>query len=133
MKVFFDTSAFIAFFIKEDVKHEEVVEKYKEYKRQRALFLTSDYVLDELYTRLIYDFNKRACKDRIEKLSLAEKNGELKIFNIDNLIFKKALEVFLKFAEHKISFTDATIYVCVKEFKLDEVFTLDTDFKKNWP
>ena len=49
---------------------------------------------------------------------------------IDPLLFKKSEEGFLKFSEHKISFTDATIYLCMKEFKIDEVFTLDADFKK---
>jgi predicted nucleic acid-binding protein len=60
----------------------------------------------------------------------AEQNAEIKIVFIDSLFFKKAQEAFLKFSEHKISFTDAVSYVLCKEFKIDEIFTLDADFKK---
>ena len=55
---------------------------------------------------------------------------ELTVLDIDSQIFKKAEDIFLKFSDHKISFTDATSYVLYKDFSLDEVFTLDTDFKK---
>ncbi len=130
MKVFIDTSVFISLSVKKDINYQRVKKKYQEYKQQRALFLTSDYILDELYTRLIYDFNEKVCKDRVKKLTLAEKNGEINVLRINEVLFDKALKVFLKFSEHKISFTDASTYVCVKEYKLDEIFTLDSDFKK---
>ena len=45
-------------------------------------------------------------------------------------IEQKAKEILLKFFEHKVSFTDATTYVLCKDFKIDEVFTLDSDFRK---
>ncbi len=130
MKVFFDTGAFLAFFIKEEPKHKEVLTKYLQYKQQSALFLTSDYILDELYTRLMYDFGKIIAENRIKTLTESINNQELKVFRVDEVIFKKAHEPFIKFAEHKISFTDATTYVMYKDFAIDEIFTLDKDFKK---
>jgi len=130
MKIFIDTSAYISLFIKKDINHQKVVEKLNQYKKQRALFLTSDYVLSELYTRLIYDFNKKALKDNIKNINKAIKNGELEVLKIDDFLFKKAEKIIQKFAEHKISFTDATICACQKYFKLDEIFTLYSDFKK---
>lgn len=130
MKVFFDTSAFLALFIKEETHHKEVASKYLAYKQQRALFLTSDYVLDELYTRLIYDFGKSIAQDRINTLRESINNEELRVLNVDEIIFKKAYEPFIKFADHKISFTDATTYVLYKDFAIDEIFTLDRDFKR---
>ena len=130
MKVFFDTSAFIALFVKKDFNHPKVFKKYQEYKKYRAYFLTSDYVLDELYTRLIYDFGKKVCAQVIKSLGLVEKAGELEILKVDQSIFQKSLKVIIRFAEHKISFTDATIFTMFKDFKLDELFTLDSDFKK---
>ena len=47
MKVFIDTSAFIALILKDESFHEKVVNKYKVYKKSRAQLITSDYVLDE--------------------------------------------------------------------------------------
>lgn len=50
MKVFIDTRVFIALLVKRETFHLEVVEKYHDYKNQKANFYTSDYVLDELLT-----------------------------------------------------------------------------------
>ena len=130
MKVFIDTGAFIAFFVKEEITHQKVMEKYQQYKQQRALFLTSNYILDELYTRLMYDFGKNITQQKIRTLAQSIEKEELKILNVDEIIFEKAIEVFLRFAEHKISFTDATTSVLYKDYALDEIFTLDKDFKR---
>ena len=130
MKIFFDTGTFIALLVKNDTNHDKVLKKYQEYQKQRASFFTSHYILDELYTRLIYDFNKKVAQKATQEITQAQNSEELAVLQIDQLIFNKSIEAFVKFGEHKISFTDATVYVLVKMFKLDEVFTLDKDFKK---
>jgi len=66
----------------------------------------------------------------IDALDKMEKDGELGFVHIDKTIFRKAREILLKFADHKISFTDATSYILYKDFAIDEIFTLDSDFKK---
>lgn len=43
---------------------------------------------------------------------------------------KKAWKELERFKDHKLSFTDATIIVCFKEYGLDEVFTFDEEFAK---
>lgn len=130
MKVFIDTSAFIAFFVKEEITHQKVKETYDDYRSQRVPFITSDYVLAELYTRLMYDFGKKVTQEKMKQLNEAIEKEELQVLSVDETIFKKAQEPFIKFAEHKISFTDATTYVLYKDFKIDEIFTLDRDFKR---
>lgn len=130
MKVFLDTSMFIAFFLKQEAHHNEVVEKYTFYKNQNPTFITSNYVLDELYTWFNAKQNKSFLGKLIQFMERIEKDGEIKVFYVDNVIDEKARKVLLKFSDHKISFTDATTYVLYKEFSLDEIFTLDSDFKK---
>jgi len=130
MKIFIDTGAFIALFVKSEINHKKVAVKYKEYKQKRALFLTSNYILDELYTRLMYDFGKNITYKVIQKLNKAKEEQQLRILNIDETVFNKSIEVFIKFGDHKISFTDATTYILIKDFQIDEIFTLDSDFKK---
>jgi len=130
MKVFFDTGVFISLFIEADINHEKVTEKYREYHLQRSLFFTSYYILDEFFTRLIYDFGKNIAEERVNKLMLSIERQEVRLLGIDETIFNKSLEIFFKFSEHKISFTDATTYVLYKDFAIDELFTLDSDFKK---
>lgn len=130
MKVFIDTGAFIALFVSSEKYHKQVSKKYKEYRKQHSQLFTSYYILDELFTRLIYDFGKTAAQKTIERMDKSIEKEELKVLDIDAVIFKKAQEIMIKFSEYKISLTDATSYILYKDFALDEVFTLDDDFKK---
>lgn len=130
MKIFIDTGVFIGLFIPKEISHQEVVAKYREYQEQRFPFFTSRYVLAELFTRLIYDFGKNATEKAVHEISKSIRSKALTVLDIEETVFEKSTDVLLKFAEHKISFTDATTYVLYKDFALDEIFTLDSDFKK---
>jgi len=130
MKIFFDTGAFIALFISQEKYHKQIFTKYRDYRKQRALFYTSYYILDELFTRLIYDFGKSATEKIKDLLMRSVELEEIKVLDIDEVTFDKSLNSLLKFAEHKISLTDATSYTLFKDLQLDEIFTLDSDFKK---
>lgn len=130
MKIFVDAGVFIAYFLKQEALHDTVVEKYKFYIQARAEFVTSNYILDELLTWFSNKQNKYFTEKLIISLQRIIENGELKVVFIDNVVNKKAQDILLKFFEHKISFTDATTYVLYKDFALDEIFTLDSDFKK---
>jgi len=130
MKVFIDTSAFLALFISSEKYHKQVSRQYSDYRKSRALFFTSHYVLDELYTRLMYDFGRSITQKTIVIMNKSIEKEELSIFNVDETIFKKAQGILIKFSEHKLSFTDSTSYVLYKDFGMDTIFTLDDDFKK---
>lgn len=130
MKVFIDTGAFIAYFIKQEKYHDDVVRKYKLYRQQKSTLLTSDYILDELLTWFCAKQNKQILEKLVLALQKMVDKQELKVLSVDQAVFKKALDVLIKFSEHRISFTDATSYILYKDFALDEVFTLDDDFRK---
>jgi len=129
MKVFIDTSAFVALLVDKETDHKKVANKYYDYRQNRAILFTSDYILDELFTRLSF-FKQVDIKKTIQKLKESISVGEITVLRVDEALFEKALEVFFKFSDHKISFTDATSYTLLKDFSLDEVFTLDDDFKR---
>lgn len=130
MKIFVDTSAFIAHFVASDHHHRIVGERFGHYKRQRAMFVTSDYVLSELFTRIVYDFGGNILEQTIKGMRGAISKGEMQLLSIDPATFSRSMDVMIKFADHPISLTDATIVVLYKNLALDEVFTLDSDFKK---
>lgn len=130
MKVIVDTSALIALFVKQDINHNLVAKKYIEYRKQHVSLFISDYILDELFTRLLYDCGPYVMKIKCKQIDQMLETKELQLFSIDKEIFEKTKKFFLKFSDHKISFTDVTTYVLYKEYKLDEVFTLDSDFHK---
>ena len=106
------------------------MDAYRTYAETHALFYTSALVLAELYTRLMYDFNKRTCAGVIQRIHQLQEQGDLKVFQLDAALFAQAEKVLLKFSEHKLSFTDASIYVTATLYEMDEIFTLDQDFRK---
>ncbi|MBI4008783.1 type II toxin-antitoxin system VapC family toxin [Candidatus Roizmanbacteria bacterium] len=130
MRVFIDTSAFISYFRKDATYHSEVSEKLDLYQKTKTRLFTSDYVLDELFTWFVSRYHRSLVEKIFVYLQRAEIEGEIKVLFIDRHVFKKTQALFLKFSEHKISFTDAVSYVLYKDFKMDEIFTLDRDFKK---
>ncbi len=130
MRIFVDTSAFLALLISTEQYHEKCVNKYRAYTEGHAEFFTHSLVLAELYTRLIYDFNKGACGKVITQINRLQEEGNLKVIQLDAALFGQAEKALLRFAEHKLSFTDASLYVAAKLYKMDEIFTLDQDFKK---
>lgn len=129
-KVFVDTGVFLALLVKNELSHKAVSKQYEEYKQTKAQFLTSDYILDELFTRCLAGSGVYLAQRAVSLVSGAQEHSELNVLQVDEVTFRRAKEVFLKFAEHKLSFTDATTYVLCKELALDEVFTLDSGFKK---
>ncbi len=130
MKVFIDTSAFVSLLVKQDLYHELVVHKHQDYVQHHAIFLTSDYVLDELYTHLVYELPKNQVSEVVAQFDQKIHTKDIRLLPIDETVFSQAKIALLKFSEHKISFTDCTSYVLCKKLALDEVFTLDSDFKK---
>lgn len=129
MKVFIDTSAFVALFVEKELLHGKTAKKYYDYRQERDIFFTSNFILDELFTRLLF-YREIDVGKQIQKLKDAIAANELTVLQIDETLFEKSTDMFLKFLEHKISFTDATTYVLYKDLALDEIFTLDSDFKK---
>ena len=130
MKIFIDTSAFIAYFIKQEIFHRAIVGRYNFYRQQNASFLTSNFVLNELLTWFAYHQNKSVLRKLIDSWLKIELTGEIKVLEVDKVTAKTACQVMLKFSDHKISFTDAATYILCKDLSVDEVLTLDDDFKK---
>lgn len=128
MKVFVDTSALVALLVDKEQSHSKVARKYKDYRQARTALVTSYYILDELFTRLLY--YKVDVRKYIQKLKDSIAVNEITVLQIDETLFNKSVDIFLKFSDNKISFTDATSFCLYKDFSLDEIFTLDDDFKK---
>lgn len=129
-KIFVDTSAWLEYILEDEVHHKRVLSYFiREIKAGSKIF-TSDYVLDEAYTRLLTGQSLRTAQLLGNKVEEAEKLNKLLILWTDETVFTKAWEYFVKFAEHELSFTDATIYAFAKDLRIDEILTLDQGFKK---
>jgi predicted nucleic acid-binding protein len=130
MKVFIDTSAWIALLVHTDHLHTRATKQYQQYVKKSAVFFTNEFVLSELYTRMVYDKGKASLQHTIKTVQNLSDGGNIAVYTSNPTIMMNAQNCMVRFAEHKLSFTDASIVACVKLYKLDEVFTFDSDFAK---
>lgn len=129
-RIFIDSSAWIEFILTKEKNHRQIVDYLISEVKKGSKFFTSDYVLDETFTRLITDQSYHTTKTLKEKVKVLEKEKQLLVLWTDEVFFNKAWTVFTKFSEHRLSFTDASIIAYVQDLKIDEILTLDSDFKK---
>jgi len=127
--IFVDTSAWIEHILKKELHHKEVYNYLVKEVREGSKFYTSDYILDETYTRLLTNQSIKDAKNFKEHIKIAQEQNNLTLLFTNQVTFYKAWEYFEKFSEHKLSFTDATIITFVKDLKINEVLTLDQGFK----
>ena len=69
--IFVDTGAWIAVTDASDQYHRQAVEMYSLLKKQRKRFVTTDYVIDEAVTRLMYDAGHPSALRYLDLLALA--------------------------------------------------------------
>lgn len=129
-RIFIDTSGWIELILSGEIHHRAVAAYFVRESRAGSKFFTNDYVMDEAWTRLITNQSLTSAKGLRAKTKEAERQRQLLILWTDEEIFNRAWKSFTKFAEHKLSFTDAVIATIVEDLKIDEILTLDRGFKK---
>src|SRR3989304_9246838 len=98
-RVFIDTSAWIDFTLKGEKYHREISEYLISEVKKGSKFFTSDYVLDETFTRLITGQSFKSAKVFRDKVKTLEKERQLLILSTDEIRFNKSWEFFEKFKE----------------------------------
>lgn len=122
MKVFVDTSTWIAYFNGSDDFHSKAVEFFG----KKPILISSNIVLHETVAHLQNRVDRKTAKLAAEF-----------ILNplLVELIFISKEEEKLSFKKYKkglkkISFVDWTNFILMKKHKIDKIFTFDRDFKK---
>jgi len=98
-RVFIDTSAWIDFTLKGEKYHREISEYLISEVKKGSKFFTSDYVLDETFTRLITGqsfASAKVLKNKVRKLEKEKRS-----------VFQQGLGIF-----RKILITQTIIYRC---------------------
>ena len=128
-RIFIDTSGWIELILSGEKFHKEVTAYFTDELKKGSNLFTSDYVLDESFTRLLTNQSFHSAKTLREKTREAQKAGHLLIFWMDEVLFDKTWDFFEKFNDQNMSFTDASIAALMRNFKLDEILTLDQGFR----
>jgi len=127
MRLFVDTSAWLALNDRNDQYHSKAAAKSAEIKRHRIELITSEYVLDESITLIRYRVSHQAAV--IFGNSLLNSN----IVRVEDVSAEdrfKAWEMFKKFEDKELSFTDCTSFVLMKNLRLQKAFTFDEHFRQ---
>src|SRR4030067_1526572 len=97
-RIFVDSGAWISFMLEGDLYHEAAVDFFREMESGGSGSFTSNYVVDETLTRLLYDQSLRAASEFYKKVKESVSRDKLTVFWIDASITSEAYGAFVKFA-----------------------------------
>ncbi len=126
--IFVDSGAWIALSNQRDQSHTDAVTIYADLKRQRARFLTTDYVIDETITRLRYDVSHSVAVQFLDFIERAQKIDGLTVTEIDKILFQEAKRLFRQYDSAKLSFTDCTSFAVCQKHNISETYAFDEHF-----
>jgi len=127
MRLFVDTSAWLALDDENDQYHEKAVAKSSEIKRLRIELITSEYIIDESITLIRYRVSHKAAIIFGDSLLSSR---IVKILNVTNEDRLKAWEMFKKYEDKDLSFTDCTSFILMRNLRLQKAFAFDDHFKQ---
>ena len=122
MSVLVDTGAWFAYFVRRDPDH-NLARKWV--SNNDSQLITSDYILDELFT-LLKLRESYAVAVAAGKILTEEKI--CKIIKITSNDFARAWNVFVQFSDKGWSFTDCTSKVVMERSNISIAFSFDEHF-----
>ncbi|MBI2596331.1 type II toxin-antitoxin system VapC family toxin [Candidatus Daviesbacteria bacterium] len=129
-KIFIDTSAWISYSLSGQPKHSTIKNIIRQFIKEYVTICTSNDVIDETITRFIYSTNIKIAKKFINLINDGAKNNNFVQLWVDEEIQTQAFELVQKYSEHSLSLTDATTIALMQKFSIEEIVSLDSDFKK---
>lgn len=127
--IFVDTSAWIALFNLKDKHHKIAIEYFLTRRNNNIGFITSNFILDETLTWLLYDIGYAAAIDFYTELSKLIQSEIVKLERISEKIESQAWKVFKQYNVDKSwSYTDCTSKMVMEILSSVEVFAFDSDF-----
>ncbi len=127
--LFIDTWGWVTIHNKREPRHGEINAFYRNFRKQQGTVYTTDYVLDETLTLLFRRLSFYLAKKSVAFLDEAIRKGYLYTEWITPERFEQAKELRLRLQDKpKISFTDLTSMVVMKEIGVEEILTGDEHF-----
>jgi predicted nucleic acid-binding protein len=123
--IFVDTGAFLARHLARDEHHESARRAWDELASTGWRVYTSNFVLDETFTLLArwvsYDF-------AAERADAILASTSLEILRPDAADEVSALDLFRKFGDQQVSFTDCVSFALMKRSGIARAFAFDRHF-----
>jgi len=132
--IYIDTGPFLARFIARDQYHRRAAAAWKKLGERRESCFTSNLVFNETFTLLArrtrYDFAAGRARLLLSSkaLTILRSTGEDEF---------DAVELFRKFADQGVSFTDCVSFVLMRKQRLTRAFSFDRHYEQAgfeiWP
>ena len=134
MTMFVDTSGWIALFDKSDQYFPTAIKHWREMLNEPLTLLTTDYVLDETLTHLLYRCGRKVA---LQFGHWAFATSYLEIQFIDNEVWQAAWEMFQAYEDKQWAFTDCTSFIVMQRQQVWQAFSFDQHFEQAgfrlWP
>lgn len=127
--VFIDSGAWIALLDRRDQSHAAARDYHRSIVDRGRLLVTTNYVISESATRLRYDAGLEVALLLREAIRRMVAGRELRVAWIDPRLEREAWDLMAKYADVRLSLTDATSAVVARRAKITEVFGFDADFR----
>jgi hypothetical protein len=127
MKLFVDTSAWLALNDKSDQYHDKALSILNVVKRQKIGLITSEYIVDESITIIRYRISHRAA------IVFGDSLMDSTIVTVMDIAMDErtqAWHLFKKYSDKDLSFTDCTSFALMNKLKIRKAFTFDDHFKQ---
>ena len=131
MKVFIDTSAWVALENRRDIHYREAVTFRDDIKNKRYRLYTSSFVLDETYTLLLANVGYKKTIEFGKRIKVLKTKGLLHVIKVSEEIEESAWLIFERFNKDKFwSFTDCTSKAIMEMLDIEESFSFDKNFEQ---
>lgn len=127
--IFIDTWAWVTMSSNREPRFHEILAFYQEVGKRTIPLYTSDYVLDEFISLIFSREPYNHARGFVEALFASAEAKRLQIERIDAARFLAAWELRKRYQDKpRISFTDLTSMVIMKELDITQVLTEDEHF-----
>ena len=124
--IFIDTGVFLARYLERDQYYQEAAHVWQQLGRERPRLFTSNFVLDETVTLLSRRSSYPFAASKARTIFTSNAFTILRPSIQDELA---SLELFEKYADQKISFTDCVSFTLMHKVGLKQAFTFDKHFR----
>ena len=124
--VFIDTGAFLARHLPGDAHHDSAVAGWKQLGKKHARCFTSNFVIDETLTLLARATGYRFAAERARNLYTS---SSLTILRPDLEDELAAVQLFTRYADQRVSFTDCVSFVLMKRNRIRKAFSFDRHYE----
>lgn len=124
--IFIDTGAFVARYAARDQYHRQARRLWAELQTRGIRLATSNFVLDETFTLLARHTTYSFAAERARNIF---DSRALEILRPQHKEEREAVELFAKYADQKVSFTDCISFVLMRSRKIMETFSFDKHFE----